>query len=33
MLEMLRKLEDEPSLLGASSHQLTIASSPETGHR
>lgn len=25
MLEMLRRLEDEPSLLGASSHQLTIA--------
>jgi SAM-dependent methyltransferase len=33
MLEMLRRLEDEPSLLGASSHQLTIAHSPEPGQR
>src|SRR3954468_18516606 len=28
MLDMLRRVEDEPSLLGASSHLLTIAHRP-----
>jgi hypothetical protein len=28
MLDMLRRVEDEPSLLGASSHLLTVARRP-----
>jgi hypothetical protein len=33
LLAILRRIEDEPSMLGASSHQLTIARKPSNPSR